>query len=248
MLNVAVVIPALNEAATIGPIVAACLEIAGVGRVIVVDDGSSDATAVNAAQAGAEVVRHSSRRGKGASLALGFQAALATGARRIVTLDGDGQHRPEDIAPLLACSAAWPDAVVIGSRTGHGAGAPRARVAANRVADFWVSWAARQAIEDSQSGFRIYPAGLLGRLRGRRLAAGFAFESEILIAAGRMGLRIFTVDIPAIYAGHRASHFRPVADITCIVLMVAGKLLQRGMDPLGLWRSLRPGFRCGVKM
>lgn len=76
-------------------------------------------------------------------------------------------------------------------------------------------------------------------LRRAPLARGFAFESEVLIEAARLGFHTVAVDIPTIYGGtRRPSHFRPVADITRIVLMVASKLLARGMDPVGLWRSL----------
>jgi hypothetical protein len=112
---------------------------------------------------------------------------------------------------------------------------------ANRVADFWISWAAGHPVADSQSGFRVYPAaalGALGRYDGR--ARRFSFESEILIDAARAGITTVAADIPALYAGtlRRPSHFRPVADIARIVMMVAGKLLARGMDPAGLRRSL----------
>jgi hypothetical protein len=65
------------------------------------------------------------------------------------------------------------------------------------------------------------------------------FESEILIAAGEIGVTSVAVAIPGIYPlAARASHFRPVADIVRIVLMVAGRLLRHGMHPAGLWRSL----------
>ncbi len=75
------------------------------------------------------------------------------------------------------------------------------------------------------------------------MARGFAFESEILIEAGRAGVLTVAVDIPAIYGEtlQRESHFRPVADIARIVCMVAGKLLRRGLDPVGLWRALHLG-------
>lgn len=243
-MRLAVVIPALDEAAAIGGIVAACRALPFVAETIVVDDGSADATAALAAEAGARVLRHDANRGKGASLRAGMAAAVASGAGLVATMDGDGQHRPEDLARLLACALAAPGRIVIGSRRRGGKAAPRARYVANRVADFWISWAARHPVEDSQSGFRIYPATLLATLVGRRLAAGFAFESEMLIEAARLGVRTVPVAIPTIYGGGlRPSHFRPAPDIARIVLMVAGKLLRRGMDPVGLWRSLsaRPG-------
>ena len=239
--RVCVVIPAYNEAATIGEIVSQCRAAVGASCVIVVDDGSCDDTGAIAAREGARVLRHPANRGKGASLMNGMCVAMALGATSIVTLDGDGQHRPEDISRLLACSQAWPRHIVIGSRRASGRAAPRARFMANRVADFWISWAARHPIDDSQSGFRVYPVQVLRMIASRRsLAPGFAFESEILIEAARLGFSTVAVDIPTIYGSvlRRPSHFRPVADVTRIVLMVAGKLLARGMDPVGLWRSL----------
>ena len=187
------------------------------------------------------MLRHAENQGKGASLLDGMRYALAQRAACVVTLDGDGQHRPEDLPRLLACGQSWPGRVVIGSRRASGRAAPRARFIANRVADFWVSWAARHPIDDSQSGFRVYPAELLRLITARAaLARGFAFESEILIEAARLGFHTAAVDIATIYGSalRRPSHFRPVADITRIVLMVAGKLLAWGMDPIGLWRSL----------
>ncbi len=110
------------------------------------------------------------------------------------------------------------------------------------MADFWISWAARHPVSDSQSGFRVYPAAALAgldRYEGR--ARRFSFESEILIDAARRGINTVAADIPALYGAtlRRPSHFRPVADIARIVIMVAGKLLARGMDPLGLVRSLK---------
>lgn len=234
----AIVIPAFNEAGTIGALVAACLALPGRMAVIVVDDGSIDETAVLAAAAGARLLPNGGNRGKGESLRRGMRAALAAGVDRIVTLDGDGQHRPADIPRLLAASG--PGHVVIGARVAS-PDAPRARRVANHVADFWVSWAARQRIRDTQSGFRVYPAALAARLvAGAAPADHFAFESEALIAAAWSGFATISVPIPTIYhPGLRPSHFRAVRDIARIVRMVGSKLLPRGMDPVGLWRSLR---------
>jgi hypothetical protein len=239
--RVHIVIPAFNEAATIGEIVRQCRAAIDSACIIVVDDGSCDGTAAIATQTTAKVLRHCTNQGKGAALMEGMGAAIANGAAAVVTLDGDGQHRPQDLQRLLASSSVWPGHIVIGSRRAGGKAAPRARRIANRIADFWVSWAARHPIEDSQSGFRVYPAPVIHLIAERpHLAHGFAFESELLIEAGRIGIHTVAVDIPAIYGGVllRRSHFRPVADITKIVLMVAGKLLAWKMDPIGLWRSL----------
>ena len=236
--GVAIVIPAFNEAATIGPLVRECRALASGTIVIVVDDGSIDETAVLAAAAGARLLPNGGNRGKGEALRRGMRAALATGAAWIVTLDADGQHRPADIPRLLA--VAGPGRVAIGARV-TSRDAPRARRIANHVADFWVSWAARQWVRDSQSGFRVYPAALAAQLaNGAAPAEHFAFESEALIAASWRGYTTVSVPIATIYhPGLRPSHFRPVRDIARIVRMVGSKLLPRLMDPVGLWRALR---------
>ncbi|WP_211848267.1 glycosyltransferase family 2 protein [Neoroseomonas eburnea] len=236
--RLAVVIPAFQEAATIRAVVARVRATLPDAPLLVVDDGSTDGTATLAAAAGAEVVAMSGNQGKGAALRRGMTEALARGAAFVATLDGDGQHRPEDLPRLLAL--ARPDRIVIGSRR-HASGQPEARRRANRIADFWISWAAGHAVADSQSGLRIYPAAALAGLahyEGR--ARRFSFESEILIDAARAGITTVAADIPALYGAtlRRPSHFRPVADIARIVMMVAGKLLARGMDPAGLRRSL----------
>jgi len=108
-----VLIPVFNEAATIGDIVErARLH----GPVLVVDDGSTDATAARAAAAGAEVVTLEARRGKGAALRRGFAEARRRGVARVVTLDGDGQHEPDEIPRLLKVATEEPAALVIGGR------------------------------------------------------------------------------------------------------------------------------------
>lgn len=241
----AVVIPAYNERATIRQVAEGALRQAA--QVIVVDDGSTDGTVARLAGLGLTVVRNERNRGKAASLARGIGVALASGARAIVTLDADGQHRPEDIPRLLAAFHRAPGALVTGARLHESANIPAGRLFANRFANFWIGWGAGQPLIDSQCGFRVYPAALLQSVPlPRDGAPGFVFESEILIEAGRRGVPIVSVPIPALYAERaRASYFRPVLDIALIVRMVAWKLLSRGMDLPGLVRSRRAPHSVG---
>jgi len=233
-----VLIPAFNEAATIRDLVKRVLNI--VPTVIVVDDGSTDATIEQLADLPVTVLRNPRNLGKAASLWAGFEHALAQDARYVITLDGDGQHRPEDIYRLLELVKRSPHSIVIGARLHDKANFPARRYYANQFARFWISWAAGYPIADTQSGFRVYPVSLLRRLTRRQVSwNGFVFESEVLIAAGRLGVQSVAVAIPGIYPQHaRPSHFRPVLDIARIVIMVAGRLLVWGMHPIGLWRSL----------
>jgi glycosyltransferase involved in cell wall biosynthesis len=238
--DVWIVIPTYNEEATIRPLVQRALALCP--RVIVFDDGSIDATARRLQGLRVTLLRHAENRGKGASLRAAFAYALEQSAVAVITLDGDGQHDPRDAAALLAAWRDAPERLIVGSRLHDKANFPPARYRANRFACFWISWAAGHPIADSQSGFRVYPAGVM-RLATSRVRRGerFTFESEILIEAAAHGYETLAVAIPGRYpADARASHFRPIVDITKIVLMVARRLLLKGMHPLGLWRSLAP--------
>jgi|GEM_PF-69316 hypothetical protein len=232
-----VVIPAFNEAATIREV--AIRTIRQIKNVIVVDDGSTDGTAEALVGLPLTVLRNPTNCGKAASLWRGFQQALTAGACGIVTVDGDGQHEPEDIPKLLVEAASHPDYVIIGARHRNQRRAALRRYVANRVADFWISWAAGYAFADSQSGFRIYPSSLLSQVKiehGKNRS--FVFESEVLIEATRSGHRSLAVPIKALRFPHaRPSYFRPVLDIARITCMVGWKLISRGMYPLGLYRA-----------
>jgi glycosyltransferase involved in cell wall biosynthesis len=236
--KIVVVIPAYNEAATIRELAERTLKF--VADVVVVDDGSADGTGERLQDLPVTVLRNARNLGKAASLWRGFEHALSHGAQWVVTLDGDGQHHPEDIPRLLNLAERSPQCIVIGARLHDKKNFPARRYYANQFARFWISWAAGYPIADTQSGFRVYPAALFAKLARRDVAwNGFVFESEVLIAAGALGVQSVAVAIPGIYPKvARPSHFRPVADIARIVIMVAGRLLRRGMHPMGLWRSL----------
>lgn len=237
--DVTVVIPAYNEVRTIRDLVERTLR--QVKHVIVVDDGSSDGTAQALEGLAITLLIHEANQGKAASLWDGMHEARKRRISAIVTLDGDGQHLPEDIPRLLKYFRGTPNVIVIGSRLHEKENIPRARYNANRFANFWIGWAAGYPICDSQSGFRVYPADLLDKVSvAHRHASSFVFESEILIEAGRIGITSLPVAISAIYLPQaRASHFRPVVDIARIVRMVAWKIISRGFYPQGLWHSLQ---------
>jgi UDP:flavonoid glycosyltransferase YjiC (YdhE family) len=234
----ALVIPAYNEAFTIRDVVAGALR--HIARVIIVDDGSTDGTAIALSDLPVTVLRHDRNRGKGAALWSGIREALEGGATAIVTIDGDGQHAPQDIPILLAAHRQFPSGIIIGSRLHNRHLIPAARYAANRIANFWISWAAGRRLHDTQSGFRLYPAETMRSLYSAcDWKAGFALESEILIEAGRRGIGIHAVPVSTVYGSHlRRSHFRQGRDISRITRMVAKKLLARRMDVDGLCRSL----------
>jgi len=215
---IAALIPAYNAAATVAAVVRETRR--ALPDVLVVDDGSTDATAAVARDAGAQVIQHPTNKGKGAGLRTGLRALLERGYRRALVLDADGQHLPEEIPKLLAASSEQPTALVLGVRdkTGH-AIAPIRRFA-NWFADHAVSLVAGRALGDTQSGFRIYPIAetLALGARGDRMD----FESEILILACRAGIPTREVTVKVYYPppAERVSHYRPVADSARIAAKV----------------------------
>jgi len=239
----ALVIPAYNEAATIRDVAQKAL--CYINEVIVVDDGSTDATTKALDTLPITVLRNPHNMGKAFSLWRGFQHSLERGARAIVTLDGDGQHSPEDIPRLIAQWEGTPNCLIIGDRKRNRRQDFNLRVFANRIADFWISWAAGYYIADSQSGFRVYPSCLLQQTTCRHgKAQSFVFESEILIESAKLGYRSIPLPIETgIRKTSRASHFRPALDVIRITRMVGWKLLSRGMYPIGLYRSMKERFQ-----
>jgi 2-polyprenyl-6-methoxyphenol hydroxylase-like FAD-dependent oxidoreductase len=227
MSDVLIVIPVHNEAATIADIVErARLH----GPVLVVDDGSTDGTGAKAAAAGAEIVSLGARRGKGAALRRGFAEALRRGVARVVTLDGDGQHEPDEIPRLLKVAIEEPDAVVIGGRLAGLAEAPArvipaGRLAALRVAGFFIDWLSGAAVADTQSGFRVYPVSLLSAVRPRR--GGFVLETEMLLRAADRGINLREVPITPIHFDDRRSRFRPARDGIAVGTYLAGRIVGR---------------------
>jgi len=144
-------IPAHDEAPRIASVVAATVDQL---PVIVVDDGSTDATTVRAREAGADVIEQRPNQGKGAALRTGFRRALADGADAILTLDADGQHDPAEIRRFLAAWAAEPRPdLVIGQRSFRAM--PPVRRLSNELGRIAFSWAVGQPIPDNQSGYRL---------------------------------------------------------------------------------------------
>ncbi len=238
MTNFAIVIPAYNETLTILSVIESALKYSS--HVIVVNDASQDNTAELVAQTQAQLINLPQNLGKANALQEGFKQALLLEVEAVITLDGDAQHNPDEIPKLWEAFQQDPNTLVIASRLKDRQNAPKSRRIANKIADFWVSWAAGKPIADSQSGFRLYPASLLKKLPfPYHNDSGFVFESEVLIDSAHQHYQFTFVPIDTVYAeDRRASHFRAGFDITQITKMVALKLLKRGMNLPGLFISL----------
>lgn len=211
-MKAAVIIPVYNHEQRIGEVIR---ETMALGLpVIVVDDGSTDNTpGIIGKIEGISVIHHPVNLGKGAALLSGFAAAVEQECDWALTIDGDGQHRPEDAQRLLQAAALGRRVIVVGQRMGMaGENVPWTSRFGRGFSNFWVWASGGPRIHDSQSGFRLYPlpeALHLG-VRARR----YQFEVEILVRAKRQGLDTVEVPVQVVYQpkGERVSHFRPWPD------------------------------------
>jgi len=191
-----IVIPAYNEGRVIAEVLRGLRE-AGYPHIIVVDDGSEDATSKMAREAGATVVlEHFLNRGKGAAVKTGIEAAKRLGADAVITLDGDGQHDPADIPRMQRLlDEGWD--VVLGSRLKASLGMPRRKILAN-VAGNVFTWALHGLwVTDSQSGFRAYSRRALELIDTR--TDRYEYDSEVIREIRRHHLRFVEIPIAVIY-------------------------------------------------
>ena len=222
-MKVGFVVPAYQAEKSVGAVVRGLFEAlaseSDTPLVLVVDDGSTDATSEAARQAGARVVRHTKNQGKGCALRTGFGALFEAGADVAVCVDADGQHPPEEAARLARDPAAR-EALVLGVRDLVAAGAPAANIFSNRFSNRFLSFALGRTLSDTQCGLRRYPLPETLGLGGR--AEGYGYEAELILRAARLGWQIVETPVRVIYPpeSERVSHFHSVRDPARIVYRV----------------------------
>jgi len=189
-------IPCFNEARCIGSVVLKAKKF--VDTIVVIDDGSTDATAEIVAEAGAAIHRHDQNRGYGAAIRSAFAKGRQLEADVLVILDGDGQHDPSDIPNLVKPVVEGEADVVVGSRfLGEGKRPPFYRRLGQRVLTVATNLGSGQPLSDSQSGFRAYSSKALKELSFAE--SGMSASSEIQFAIGKSGLRVAEVPIDVSY-------------------------------------------------
>jgi glycosyltransferase involved in cell wall biosynthesis len=201
-MKLAVYLPALDEADTIGAV------LDGIPRAIpriteivtiVVDDGSTDQTAAIAERPGALVVRHARNFGTGRAFMSGVRAGLATGADIIVGMDADGQFRPRDLAALIAPILNDYADVVLCTRFGPRSQLAGAMPVVKRVGNWLlcqiISITARQRFTDVSCGFRAFTreAAL-----GVDVSSDFEYAHQSLLAWHRAGQRVTEIELPVL--------------------------------------------------
>ncbi len=218
--NIWAVIPAYNAAVSIGAVVEGTQKY--LNHVVVVNDGSKDRTAEAALRKKVILISIPKNRGKGFALRQGFRYALENGCSAILTIDADGQHDPEDIPTFIQAHRRDADPILIGSRMAEAGGFPRQRYYSNLAAAFFIARALHLPIEDTQCGFRLYPAQAIRSLT--LTTTRFQTETEVLLRAARQGVRLSNVPVKNIYSRGNGSippsNFRPVRDTFFICMVV----------------------------
>jgi len=172
-----IVIPAYNEEKVIADVIAE-IRAAGYQNLIVIDDGSADNTQAVAKNAGVVALRHKINRGKGAATKTGIEAAKLLDADIIVTLDGDGQHDPQDIEKMIAPIRDKKCDVVLGTRLIDPRGMPWYKIMANHFGNFVTWYLFGLWVTDSQSGFRAYSRHAAETINTK--ADRYEYDSEVI--------------------------------------------------------------------
>ncbi len=202
-----VLIPTYNECSAIKDLIG---KVRAHGlKAVVINDGSQDNTAEIARQSGAIVLGNNRNEGKGASLKKGFSFALEEGYDAVITMDGDGQHRPEDLPFFLHLAKGSATGIFVGNRMSRTRNMPLVRLLTNRFMSWLISLIAKQKIPDTQCGFRLIKKEVLEIVDLR--TSKYETESEILIKASRAGFKIESVPIKAVYSGEK-SKIHPLID------------------------------------
>jgi len=213
-----VIAPSYNNAGTLGSVLDQILD--QKLPLIVVNDGATDGTAALLADrveavGDAELLSvetHEANQGKAAALQSGFKVAAARGFTHALTIDTDGQHDPKDMHDLLDAARQHPAALIIGTRSEKIDGYPAKSLIGRRISNMliWLESGAR--VEDSQSGYRVYPIALTQTLQCR--AGFYGYETEVLTRAAWIGCDLIAVPIPSCYLpdDQRVSHLNPWKD------------------------------------
>ena len=192
-----VLIPCFNEELTIASIVIKSKKY--VDTILVIDDGSSDDTVAMAKGAGAVVLSHEKNMGKSQAIKNGFQYSLEHGYEYVITIDGDGQHNPDEIPLLLADLKEKKFDVALGIRYGDTTEMPGWRKIGKRILDYTTSIGNGGKITDSQSGFRGFNRKALEAITPRLDGDAFSVESEQLIRSHDAGLQMGSTHVSCRY-------------------------------------------------
>lgn len=215
--KICVLIPTYNNEKTLRRVIDGVLEYTE--NIVVVNDGSTDSTPVILKDYfQIQVIHLPENRGKGNALKIGFREAEKLGYSYAITIDSDGQHYPDDIPVFVeALLNEKEDVLLIGNRNMSQDGIPKKSSFGNRFSNFWFWFETGIKLQDTQSGYRLYP---LHKIPRKYFTPKFEFEIEIIVRTAWRHIPVKNVPVKVLYdPEERVSHFRPFKDFTRISIL-----------------------------
>lgn len=211
-----VIVPTYNNQKTLKKVLDSILDFTS--NVIIVNDGSTDQTSEILKQySQLTQIHHPKNLGKGRALRNGFRKAIELDFEYAITIDSDGQHFAADIPGFIEEIQKEPNSLLIGSRNMTQENVPKKSSFGNKFSNFWFKFETGIVLEDTQSGFRLYPLKLIPK---RFYTNKFEFEIEVIVRSAWKGIVVKNIPIQVLYdPAERVSHFRPFRDFTRISIL-----------------------------
>lgn len=218
-LDICLLIPTYNNHRTLRRVIDGVLSYTD--KVIIVNDGSTDATSaiLEEYSSSVHIINLPENKGKGNALTVGFREAIRLGYQYAITIDSDGQHYPSDIPVFVEAlmQSEEKNLLLIGSRNMEQDGVPKKSSFGNKFSNFWFWFETGIKLTDTQSGYRLYP---LKSLAKRYFTNKFEFEIEVIVRAAWNDVAVQNVPVQVLYdESERVSHFRPFKDFTRISIL-----------------------------
>lgn len=218
-LNCCIIIPTYNNEKTLRRVIDGVLDYTK--SILIVNDGATDSTPLILKNYPAlEQIHFPKNQGKGSALRAGFKKAEELGYDYAITIDSDGQHYPDDFGVFLEAleQAENKDTLLIGARNMTAAGAPKGNSFGNKFSNFWYWFETGISLQDTQSGYRLYPVKKINEKN--YFTTRFEFEIEVIVKAAWNGVDVKNVPIKVLYdKDERVTHFRPYKDFARISVL-----------------------------
>ncbi|UUF15629.1 MULTISPECIES: DUF2062 domain-containing protein [Flavobacterium] len=211
-----VIVPTYNNQKTLKKVLDSILDFTQ--NIIIVNDGSTDETSEILKQYSQFTqIHHPKNLGKGRALRNGFRKAIELNFEYAITIDSDGQHFASDIPGFISAIQNEPNSLLIGSRNMTQENVPKKSSFGNKFSNFWFKFETGIELQDTQSGFRLYPLKLIPK---RFYTNKFEFEIEVIVRSAWKGIVVKNIPIQVLYdPAERVSHFRPFSDFTRISIL-----------------------------
>ena len=211
-----VIVPTYNNHKTLKKVLDSIVDFTP--NIIIVNDGSTDETSEILKQYSQFTqIHHPKNIGKGRALRNGFRKAIEMNFEYAITIDSDGQHFASDIPNFIAEIQKEPNSLLIGSRNMMQENVPKKSSFGNKFSNFWFWFETGIRLEDTQSGFRLYPLRLIPK---QFYTNKFEFEIEVIVRSAWKGIVVKNIPIQILYdPAERVSHFRPFKDFTRISIL-----------------------------